>query len=191
MNMRAFSGTVSILVFLFKHMRAFSAELSPYDHTVTTTFAVKMADEVVIAGAAFIIMYKLALNKKKKKNRRWWITPLYSSRKSDSNLLQSMLIEEDTGHFKNFVRMSSADFEVLLNLIGPKIEKKNTFLRNSVPVKERLAITLRFLATGDSYTSLQYLFKVSKQLISMIVPEVCRALIEALQNYVKVCIYIR
>ena len=147
MNMRAFSGTVSILVFLFKHMRAFSAELSPYDHT---PFAVKMADEVVIAGAAFIIMYKLALNKKKKKNRRWWITPLYSSRKSDSNLLQSMLIEEDTGHFKNFVRMSSADFEVLLNLIGPKIEKKNTYLRNSVLVKERLAITLRFLATRDS-----------------------------------------
>ena len=68
MNMRTFSGTVSILVFLFKHMRAFSAELSPYDHT---PFEVKMADEVVIAGAAFIIMYKLALNKKNKKNRRW------------------------------------------------------------------------------------------------------------------------
>nr|CAH7754251.1 unnamed protein product [Callosobruchus chinensis] len=31
---------------------------------------------------------------------------------------------------------------------------------------------MHFLATGDSYTSIQYLLKVSKQLISQIVPEV-------------------
>ncbi|CAH2015154.1 unnamed protein product [Acanthoscelides obtectus] len=40
----------------------------------------------------------------------------------------------------------------------------------------RLAITLRYLATGDSFQSLHFLFKVSPQLISTIVPEVCKAL---------------
>nr|CAI5833390.1 unnamed protein product [Callosobruchus analis] len=33
-----------------------------------------------------------------------------------------------------------------------------------------------------------YLFKVSKQLISLIVPEVCVALIQCLQGNVKVCL---
>nr|CAH7734679.1 unnamed protein product [Callosobruchus chinensis] len=55
--------------------------------------------------------------------------------------------------------MSSEDFEILINLIGPKLEKKNTRFREAIPIKERLAITMRFLATGYFYTSL---FKVSK-----------------------------
>lgn len=56
-------------------------------------------------------------------------------------------------------------------------------------MKERLAITLRFLATGDSFHSLMYLFKVSKQVISNIVPEVCDALVESLQEYIKVSLF--
>jgi hypothetical protein len=50
--------------------------------------------------------------------------------------------------------------------------------RKPTPVQERLALTLHFLASGDSYISLQYLFKISKQSISSIIPEVCEALVE-------------
>ncbi|XP_058064664.1 uncharacterized protein LOC131214299, partial [Anopheles bellator] len=35
----------------------------------------------------------------------------------------------------------------------------------------RLIVVLHFLATGNSYASLQYTFKISKQIISRIVPE--------------------
>ena len=51
---------------------------------------------------------------------------------------------------------------------------------------ERLAITLIFLATGHSYHSKMYLFKVSKQSISLIIPQVCEAPINALDTYANV-----
>lgn len=82
--------------------------------------------------------------------------------------------------------MSSVDFEYLLNLVEPQIAKKDTFWRKAVPPLERLAVTLRFLASGDSYESLSYLFKFSAQLISQIIPEVCRALISVLKDEIKV-----
>lgn len=82
--------------------------------------------------------------------------------------------------------MSSEDFEKLINLVGHRIAKKDTNYREAIPVRERLAITLRFLATGDSYHSLMYLFKVSKQSISIIVPDVCDALIEVLKECLMV-----
>nr|CAH7767975.1 unnamed protein product [Callosobruchus chinensis] len=61
----------------------------------------------------------------------------------------------------------------------------DTKFRKAIPVQDRLAITLRFLATGDSFTSLQYLFNVSKR-ISIIIEETCNALIQALKEQIKV-----
>ena len=98
----------------------------------------------------------------------------------------SDFVKEPSGEFDNFCRMSSSDFEFLLQKIGPDISKNDTKWRKAIPAKVRLAVTLRFIASGDSYQSLHYLFKISPQIISEIVPEVCNALIEALKHYVKV-----
>lgn len=95
------------------------------------------------------------------------------------------ITREESGEFTNFCRMSLADFEFLLAKIEPMI-KKQTRLRTPIPPKIRLAITLRFLATGDSYRSLHYLFKVSAPAISLIVPEVCKAINSVLNDQIKV-----
>jgi hypothetical protein len=71
------------------------------------------------------------------------------------------------------VRMAAMDFEFLLNRIAPSIVKQNTFLWESILIQERLALTLRFLAMGDSNASLQCLFKILKQSIRVIVRYHC------------------
>jgi hypothetical protein len=116
----------------------------------------------------------------RKKKRRWWQTQLYHSRSvsGGSSLLNDLRGQEMSGQFHNFTRMHSDDYDLLLNLIGPKIARKNTVFREAISVQERLAVTLRFLATGDSYTSLQYLFKFSKQSISKLCPKFVKQLLK-------------
>ncbi|CAH0395363.1 unnamed protein product [Bemisia tabaci] len=117
-----------------------------------------------VAADAFLIIFKL-LKKKKKFLPRFWMRKLYRVRENNS-LVRDM----DFFHFQNFVRMSSVDFKKLLFIIGSKITKQVTNFREPIPESNRLvAVTLRFLAIGDSYTSLQYLTKISKQQISEIV----------------------
>lgn len=96
------------------------------------------------------------------------------------------MTSENSGEFNNFCRMSATDFEFLLNKIEPLIMKQDTQMRTAIPAKIRLAITLRYLATGDSYQSLHFLFKVSHQVISLIVPEVCEAINSVLKDQIKV-----
>lgn len=133
-----------------------------------------MADneKMKVASAAFIVLSGI-LKKKKQNKRRWWMTKIFKNRNrySGSDLMCDLSIE---------------DFQILIELVGPKIQKRDTNFRECIPCKERLAITLRFLATGDSFTSLSYLFKVSKQSISTIVNEVCKALVETLKDHIYV-----
>ena len=132
---------------------------------------------------------------KRKNKRRFWVRPILSKRQIyDGEKLLVDLRNDDVGlsgelrlSFKNFCRMSSEDFENLICLAGPAVHKKNTKFRHAISVTQSLAITLRFLANGDSYHCMMYLFKVSMQSISLIIPQVCEALINALDAYVMVC----
>ncbi|XP_047512932.1 uncharacterized protein LOC125054845 [Pieris napi] len=136
-----------------------------------------------VATTAFLIILRLA-KKRKQKTKRFWIKLLYKNRLQAGNRLFEELCFDDEE--KNFTRMSKIEFDNVYSLINAKISKKDTNFREAISARERLLVTLRFLATGDSYTSLQYLFRISKQRISVIVPEVCDAIIEVLKDYVKI-----
>uniref|UniRef100_A0A8C2BK42 DDE Tnp4 domain-containing protein n=1 Tax=Cyprinus carpio TaxID=7962 RepID=A0A8C2BK42_CYPCA len=82
--------------------------------------------------------------------------------------------------FKEYFRVSRCQFDEILHRVGPRIKRINTRLRRCICPAERLAICLRHLATGDSYHSLSYRFQVAWSTVSLIVPEVAKAIWEEL-----------
>ena len=102
-----------------------------------------------------------------------------------SQLLRE-LADEDPPSYKNWLRMDQHNFNILLSLVEPTLTRQDTVMREAIPAGERLAITLRYLATGHSFSSLEYVFRVSRHSISKIVIETCEALYNALQpNYLR------
>ena len=77
------------------------------------------------------------------------------------NLLEQLKLEDGMG-FRNFLRMSPADFKTFLQMVGEKISKDCTVFRETIPASVRVAVTLRFLASGESFTSLMYTFRKGK-----------------------------
>ncbi|XP_049808975.1 uncharacterized protein LOC126252150 [Schistocerca nitens] len=140
-------------------------------------------ETIMICGAALLMLEGLH-KQNERRPRRWWRKTFYR-RTGGNNLLRELSMEDGSG-FPNFTRISPTDFEYLANMISPFVSKKDTNFRKAISVNQRLAVTLRFLATGDSFQSLAYLFRISKQAISKIVPEVCGALVEVLKDYVKI-----
>lgn len=76
----------------------------------------------------------------------------------------------------------SADFEMFLQITGCKIRRYH----GVIPPSIWLAVTLRYLASGEDFTSLMYTFNTSKHSISAVIREMCKALIIALKTYIKV-----
>ena len=55
----------------------------------------------------------------------------------------------------------------------PYITKQVTFMRKPISAEEKLAVTLRFLATEQDYESLSFLFRISASAIKQFVPAIC------------------
>lgn len=59
-------------------------------------------------------------------------------------------------------------------------------MRKAIPVRSKLEITLRFLASDDCFQTLKYLFRISSNIISLFIPEVLHANYAVLQLYINV-----
>ena len=83
--------------------------------------------------------------------------------------------------------MSPDVFDELLNLIEEDITRQNTHLRESIPARVKPASTIKFLATGENYSDLQYQFRVHQSMPGQFIPELCNAIFKKLKGtYMKV-----
>ncbi|XP_047020886.1 uncharacterized protein LOC124633863 isoform X1 [Helicoverpa zea] len=86
--------------------------------------------------------------------------------------------------FENSYRVSRSNFYELHNLIENIIKKEDTHYRECISTKEKLAVCLKYLSTGSSFTRLAENFRIGVASVSRIVAEVCNALWLVLQPLV-------
>ena len=67
-------------------------------------------------------------------------------------------------------------------MLSESIRKQDTPMRMAISPRERLALTLRFLATGESFQSLSFQFRIGKATDGEIIIEVCEAIYHALKT---------
>ncbi|XP_055919760.1 uncharacterized protein LOC129951565 isoform X2 [Eupeodes corollae] len=124
------------------------------------------SDEEIMLGIVDIC--EDAFDTLKKKKKRNWIKQWRKQRpvQGSFSFLTSELKVNDSESFFNYLRMNEKTFDLLLLLIENDIKKENTMMRDAISPPEKLAATLRFLATA--------------------IPEVCAAIWKNLKgSYLK------
>ena len=79
---------------------------------------------------------------------------------------------DDQESFYNVLRITPPMFDELLERITPFIETEDANYREALEPGMKLAITLSHLATGDSYATLKYEFRVARNTICLLVKDV-------------------
>ncbi|XP_057290913.1 uncharacterized protein LOC130613611 [Hydractinia symbiolongicarpus] len=89
-------------------------------------------------------------------------------------------IKNDEKKCRGYIRMNNAQFEYLVGLLSEDLQKQDTNMRNSITPAELVCVALRYLATGETFRSLEFQFRVSRKRISAAVMEVSEAIIKRL-----------
>ncbi|XP_065652846.1 uncharacterized protein LOC136080161 [Hydra vulgaris] len=127
---------------------------------------------------------------KEKNKKRFWVRKVYAERlqKGEFHLLVQNLRLHDQEYFFKYFRMSPTTYEEFLSFVAPVIVKQRTTMRDPVSPSERLAVTLRFLVTGDAQCTIAASYRISASTISRIISEMCAAIWSSLKerNYLHV-----
>jgi hypothetical protein len=134
-------------------------------------------DQVVLVA---LVRRRHEMQERRRRRRQFWVKPWIQRRALFGTYDQLMmeLERESHGDFKGYMRMEPVMFHELVDRLTPRIQKRKTNCRSPLSPGLRLAVTLRYLATGDAYRNLKYSFRVPHNTTSGIVKEVCAAIVE-------------
>lgn len=131
-------------------------------------------------------IYKIIKRRNKKNQRRFWMRLIFSEERrrlqgASNNLIREMY--SDMQKYVEYFHMDLQTFYELLHLIGPKIEKQHV-IRFPISASTRLEICLRYVASGDSISSISFAFRVGVNTVSKIISETCEAIWNILKDKV-------
>lgn len=90
-----------------------------------------------------ILLWGHLRRRKVRKNRNVWVHPSLTSLVGHGANVCAKELSKHPLHFKNCYRISPEGFQTVLNLVAPKIRKRDTNYREAISSTERLLITLR------------------------------------------------
>ena len=145
-----------------------------HQHNVNNMLMVRVAEE------------HRRVQQRRRRRRTWWVKPWIGRRLEFGQYIRLLeeLRLEDVPAFRNFLRMEPELFVEILNRVRDSIWRQDTFYRRALDPGRKLALTLRYLASGDSYHSLMYSFRVPVCTMSGFVPVVCEAIVAAYKDEV-------
>ena len=97
---------------------------------------------------------------------------------SDYYALMPLLGKEDEAAFRRLTRITPDLWHYILGRVHGRLIKKDTQMRLALEPGLMLAITLRYLVTGETFRSLAFGYRVSHSAVVQFLPLVCKALIE-------------
>ena len=127
--------------------------------------------------------------RRRRKPQNPWILPWILQREERGcyRTLLDELITTDIPGYRNFTRMEPAFFYLIEERITPPphLRKSITNFRKPLEVGLKLAVTLRDLSTEESYTSLQYHWRVGRSTICKFIPQICKSHFERISTRIS------
>ncbi|XP_067679605.1 uncharacterized protein [Haliotis asinina] len=124
-----------------------------------------------------LLLYHALEKEHAKVKRRWWVHPVTDNRAAYGTyhrLVKELELDDDM--FQQYFRLSREQFQYVLKKVEELMFKRNARMRKAITPRERLAVTLRYLATGESFQSLAFSYRLGKSTIGHIVKEVCQVI---------------
>ena len=99
-----------------------------------------------------------------RRRHNMWVRPWLLQREGRGayHNIMAELYATDIPGFTNFMRMTPEVFEMIKTRLEPRLARQATNYRAPISVGEKLALTIRYLATGESYTSLSCQIRVGR-----------------------------
>ncbi|KAM4038166.1 uncharacterized protein ACNLHF_016492 [Anomaloglossus baeobatrachus] len=106
--------------------------------------------------------------------RRMWIHPLVKLRKTHGhfNILYGEM-RKFPPKFEAYCHLTMNSFDNILGFVYHRLKHQDTYMRLSISPEERLLVTLRYLATGQSISSLHFEFLLGRSTIGKIILHTC------------------
>ncbi|XP_074041484.1 uncharacterized protein [Leptinotarsa decemlineata] len=133
-------------------------------------------EEVLLLAAANEEEQRELLHQRNRRKNQW-VHEINQTRLQEGEfhtLYKQLRMDEK--RFYIYFRMNFECFDEILARIENDIRKQHSKFREPIEPAERLAVTLRFLATGDSYKTIGHSFRMGFSTVSKIVEEVCCAI---------------
>ena len=85
--------------------------------------------------------------------------------------------------WKENFRISRRTFEYIVRVVGPDLSRRDTKLRQSIPVNKRVAVALWRLTTGETYRWTGLQFGIGRCTAMVMTHEFCQAIAQRATIY--------